>query len=108
MNIFENACIIWVCKTLSKCNIFSDDCGMLSEGWAASNWAAKTFTKIETDYVIIQLKFLLQNHDPLTVFRSKTAKKNPHLSKIPPPAEAYSSPSAVKQVTKLKSKISIR
>ena len=24
MNIFENAYIIWVCKTLSKCNIFSD------------------------------------------------------------------------------------
>ena len=24
VNIFENAYIIWVCKTLSKCNIFSD------------------------------------------------------------------------------------
>ena len=24
MNIFENAYIIWVCKTLSKCNIFFD------------------------------------------------------------------------------------
>ena len=25
VNIFENAYIIWACKTLSKCNIFSDE-----------------------------------------------------------------------------------